>query len=108
MSPEPRKHTPEAPGSSNHSPAQATPGRNRREPITTQAFTAPDVPVRRNPERSAPSPTAAHTGALDHVPAPSQVRRKSGGGGATWPMKSRRRASTATWPSAPKVKTVRF
>ena len=69
MSPEPRKHTPEAPGSSNHSPAQATPGRNGREPITTQAFTAPDVPVRRNPERSAPSPTAAHTGALDHVPA---------------------------------------
>lgn len=69
MSPEPRKHTPEAPGSSNHSPAQATPSRNRREPITTQAFTAPDVPVRRNPERSAPSPTAAHTGALDHVPA---------------------------------------
>ena len=69
MSPEPRKHTPEAPGSSNHSPAQATPGRNQREPITTQAFTAPDVPVRRNPEHSAPSPTAAHTGALDHVPA---------------------------------------
>ena len=69
MSPEPRKHTPEAPGSSNHSPAQATPGRHRREPITTQAFTAPDVPARRNPERSAPSPTAAHTGALDHVPA---------------------------------------
>ena len=69
MSPEPRKHTPEAPGSSNHSPAQATPGRNQREPITTQAFTAPDVPARRNPERSAPSPTAARTGALDHVPA---------------------------------------
>ena len=72
MSPEPRKHTPEAPGSSNHSPAQATPGRNRREPITTQAFTAPDVPARRNPEHSAPSPTAARTGALDHVPARHQ------------------------------------
>ena len=69
MSPELHKHTPEASGSNSHSPAKATPGRRRREPITTQAFTAPDVPVRRNPEHSAPSPTAALTGALDHVPA---------------------------------------
>ena len=69
MSPEPRKHTPEASGSNSHSPAQATPGRRRREPITTQAFTAPDVPVQRKPEQSVPSSAAALTGSLDHVPA---------------------------------------
>ena len=69
MSPELHKHTPEAPVTNSHSPAKATPDRRRREPITTQAFTAPDVPVRRNPEQSAPSSAAAHTGALDHVPA---------------------------------------
>ena len=69
MSPELHKHTPEAPVTNSHSPAKATPGRRRREPITTQAFIAPDVPVRRNPEQSAPSSAAALTGALDHVPA---------------------------------------
>ena len=69
MSPELHKHTPEAPVTNSHSPAQATPGRRRREPITTQAFIAPDVPVRRNPEQSVPSSAAARTGALDHVPA---------------------------------------
>ena len=69
MSPELHKHTPEAPVTNSHSPAKATPGRRRREPITTQAFIAPDVPVRRNPEQSAPSSAAALTGSLDHVPA---------------------------------------
>ena len=69
MSPELHKHTPEAPVTNSHSPAKATPGRRRREPITTQAFIAPDVPVRRTPEQSAPSSAAALTGALDHVPA---------------------------------------
>ena len=69
MSPELHKHTPEAPATNSHSPTDTTPDRRRQEPITTQAFIAPDVPVRRNPEQSVPSSAAARTGALDHVPA---------------------------------------
>ena len=33
------------------------------------------------------------------TPSPSRVTHRSGGGGAISPMKSRRHASTATWPS---------
>ena len=69
MSPELHKHTPEAPATNSHSPTDTAPGRRRREPITTQAFTAPDVPVQRKPEQSVPSSAAALTGSLDHVPA---------------------------------------
>ena len=113
MSPELHKHTPEAPVTNSHSPAKATPGRRRREPITTQAFIAPDVPYGATPNNQ-PLPQRRHsqerltTYRRDTMPSPSQVRRKSGGGGATWLMKSRRHASTATWPSEPKVKTARF